>query len=213
MTWKTKPSDRFVLKWIKLRLSAPISAALVRLFPGIRPGAVTLSSASLGIFGGVAFGLGLAWAGGVLAAAAQVLDGVDGQVARLTGRESPKGAFLDSVLDRYVDFSLLFGILVYCLRFSSELQIGGLVIGPIWLIFLAGLAAAGSSQVSYTTARAAALGLEFPRPEHAGKGTRTTVIILCGVLSPLWSHLPVVALLYLAFHPNLSVLTAIFRTK
>lgn len=213
MTWKTKPSDRFVLRWIKMHLSAPVSRRIVSLLPSIRPSVVTICSAAVGLSGGVAFGIGLAWLGGLLAAVAQVLDGVDGQVARLTGRESPKGAFLDSVLDRYVDFSLLFGMLVYGLRFSSGLQIGDLVLGPVWIMVLTGLAAAGSSQVSYTTARASALKLDYPRPELAGKGTRTTVIILCGLLSPLWPPSPCLALLYLALHSNLAIVTSLLRTR
>ena len=105
MIWKTKPTDRFVLRFIKVYLSAPVSTTLVRMMPGVRPTVLTFFAVSLGICGGIAFGLGFAWAGGLLAAA-QVLDGVDGQVARLTGRESTLGAFLDSVLDRYMDFLL-----------------------------------------------------------------------------------------------------------
>jgi phosphatidylglycerophosphate synthase len=122
MIWKTKPTDRFVLRFIKVYLSAPVSTILVRMMPDVRPTVLTFFAASLGICGGIAFGLGFAWAGGLLAAAAQVLDGVDGQVARLTGRESTLGAFLDSVLDRYMDFSLIFGMLIHCLRFSLGLS-------------------------------------------------------------------------------------------
>jgi phosphatidylglycerophosphate synthase len=213
VSWRTKPSDRFVLRWIKLHLSAPLSFALVQAFPEIRPIVVTVAAVLLGTAGGIAFGLGFGWLGGVLAGAAQVLDGVDGQVARLTGRASPKGAFLDSVLDRYVDFSLLFGILAYGLRFSSGIEVGGFTLTPGWIIVVAALAAAGSSQVSYATARAAALGLDYHRPEHAGKGTRSAVVIVSGVLSPLWVHFPTLALLYLAIHPNAGVLYSLLRVK
>jgi hypothetical protein len=119
MSWKTKPTDRFVLRFIKVYVSAPVSALLVHSMPGIRPAALTFLAACLGISGGIAFGLGFAWIGGLLAAVAQILDGVDGQVARLTDKVSSEGAFLDSVLDRYMDFSLLFGILFHCLRYSE----------------------------------------------------------------------------------------------
>ena len=147
MNWKTKPTDRFVLRFVKVYVSAPVSSTLVRILPDLRPTVLTLVAVCLGICAGVGFGLGLAWLGGLLAALAQVLDGADGQVARLTGRVSTQGAFLDSVLDRYVDFSLLFGILLHCLRFSVGVNMGGLLLSPAWLIVIAGLAAVGSSQV------------------------------------------------------------------
>jgi len=211
MSWKTKPTDRFVLRFIKVYVSAPVSTVLVRVLPDVRPTVLTIFAVCLGICGGIAFGLGLAWVGGLLAAAAQVLDGVDGQVARLTSRESTQGAFLDSVLDRYMDFSLIFGMLLHCLRFSIGVNLGGIVFSSSWLIVIAGLAAAGSSQVSYATARAKTLQLDYQRPEYAGKGSRTAVIIICGLLTPLWIHLPLAALLYLALHPNLAVLVSLVR--
>jgi len=211
MSWKTKPTDRFILRFIKTNLSAPISLTLVRLFPGIRPGLVTVASASIGIIAGVAFGVGYPWVGGLLAAAAQVMDGVDGQTARLTGKASKEGAFLDSVLDRYMDFALIFGIAIYCLRFSAGIKMAGFTLTPSWIILIAAFAAAGSSQVSYSTARATSLGLPYRRPELAGKGTRTAVVILSGLLSPLWSLFPLLALCYLAVHPNLAVLVSLVR--
>jgi phosphatidylglycerophosphate synthase len=213
MNWKTKPTDRFVLRFIKVYLSAPVSSVLVRILPDVRPTVLTLLAVCVGICGGIAFGLGIAWVGGVLAAAAQVLDGVDGQVARLTGRESTQGAFLDSVLDRYMDFALIFGMLLHCLRFSVGVNLGGIVLSSFWLILITGLAAAGSSQVSYATARATTLQLDYHRPEHAGKGSRTAVIIICGLLTPLWIHFPLVALIYLAVHPNLAVALSLLRLE
>ena len=205
VSWKTKPQDRFVLRFIKIYFSAPLSAVLAQRVPHIRPSVLTFSAAGLGISAGVAFGLGLAWVGGLLAAVAQVLDGVDGQVARLTGKESAEGAFLDSVLDRYMDFSLLFGILLHCLRFSAGEEVGGLALSSGWLVVIAGLAAVGSSQVSYATARAESLQLDYPRPEYAGKGSRTAVIIICGLLTPLWIHFPLVALREIFRSPVFSV--------
>ena len=213
MTWKTKSTDRFVLRFIKLYLSAPVSLLMVRTVPQIRPTVITFFSAALGISGGISFGLGLAWQGAVLAACAQILDGVDGQVARLTGRVSAEGALLDSFMDRYLDFALLFGILIYCLRVSAGVELVGITISTAWLIVIAGLAAAGCSQISYVTARAASLKLDLIRPEYAGKGSRTAVVIICGLLSPLWMHFPLLALLYLAIHPNLAAIAAMMKLR
>jgi phosphatidylglycerophosphate synthase len=213
MTWRTKPTDRFVLRFIKTKLSAPVSLAIVRAVPGLPPSAVTLTGACLGVAGGILFGLGHAPGGSVLLAAAQIMDGVDGQVARLRKRVSSSGAFLDSVLDRVVDFVLLFGVLLFCLRNSAGLSLGDFVLTETWIIAITCLAAIGASQVSYTTARAAALNLDFRRPELAGKGTRTTVFILCGFLSTWWVHFPLIALIYTAVHPNLAMLLSLVRLR
>ena len=209
--WKTKGTERFILRWVKIHLSAPLSQVFVRLHPRVRPIWLTMFAACSGVAGGFAFGLGHAWAGGLLAALAQIVDGMDGQVARLTGRESRRGAFLDSALDRYMDFALLIGILLHCLRFSSHIEAGPVTLGPSWLIVIAGLAAVGASQVSYLTARASSLRLSYQRPELAGKGTRTAVIVIGGLLTPLWIHLPLLVLIYLAIHPNLAVLISVVR--
>lgn len=211
MSWKTKPTDRYVLRFIKIHFSAPISTLVVHSMPQIRPAAFTFLASGLGISGGIAFGLGCAWIGGLLAAFAQILDGVDGQVARLTGTVSSEGALLDSVLDRYMDFALLFGILFHTLRYSSGARFCDVIIGPGWLIVLAAFAVAGCSQVSYATARAESLGLAYSRPEHAGKGSRTAVIVICGLLTPLWIHFPLVALFCLALHPNLAVIISMMQ--
>ena len=205
MNWKTKPSDRFLLKFIKICFSAPISILVVKYVPTVKPDFITFLASGIGICGGIAFGMGLAWLGGLLAAVAQILDGVDGQVARLTGKESAEGAFLDSVLDRYMDFSLLFGILLHCFRFSN--------LSLALLILIAFLATAGASQVSYATARSASLQLNFSRPEYAGKGTRTAVIVICGLLTPLWIQFPLMALIYLAVHPNIAMIASLMRLK
>lgn len=213
MTWRTKPSDRFVLRFIKRHLSAPLSSTLVRVAPGLTPLPVTITAACMGAAGGLAFGLGHALPGALLAAAAQVLDGADGQVARLTGRVSRTGAFLDSVLDRIADFALLFGVLFHCIRFSERLQLGAFTLSIGWIVAIGCAAAIGMSQVSYATARAAALGLDYIRPEYAGKGTRTTVIVITGLLTPLWIHFPLLALLYLAIHPNAAILRSLLLLR
>jgi len=55
---------------------------------------------------------GLLIAGGVLAQVASALDGVDGELARVSGRSSAQGAVLDAVCDRYGDLAVLAGAAV-----------------------------------------------------------------------------------------------------
>lgn len=201
--WKTKPTDRFILKWIKLNLSAHITPRLAPL-SWLNPWMITVSSASLGVFAGLIFAAGWGWSAGCFAALAQVLDGVDGQFARISGRQSKGGAFLDSVLDRYTDAALMIGLLAYLLRLPT-----GLPASLLWVLGF--LAISGSSLISYSTARAEGLGISLGKPTLASKGTRTSIIVLSALASPLWPPAPLLALIYLAAHPNCVVLTRIVR--
>jgi phosphatidylglycerophosphate synthase len=194
--WQTKRTDRFVLRWIKCNLSARITPLLTG-FSWLRPWIITSCSMVLGVLAGVAFAVGWGVAAGLLAGVSQILDGVDGQYARLTGTQSPAGAFLDSVLDRFSDGFLMLGLIVFNVK-------SGL---PVWLLFLLGaLALIGSGLVSYTSARSDNLGIDLGKPTLASKGTRTTVIAISGVLSGFFTYMPMVALCYLAFHTNAVVM-------
>jgi phosphatidylglycerophosphate synthase len=204
-SWRTKPTDRFVLRWIKVHLSARITPKLVR-HARLRPWMITLASAFLGVAGGVLFASGHGFSGATVAAAGQVLDGVDGQFARLTGRTSPGGAFLDSVLDRFADGALVIGTVLYLVRLPTA--------GPLWpLLGIGALALIGGNLISYTTARADALRLDMGRPTLASKGTRTVAIILGGWGSVIRPALPFAVLCYLAFHTNVVVIRRIFRAQ
>lgn len=203
--WRTKPTDRFILRWIKRHLSARVTPRLITIH-WMRPWMITLSAAALGVVAGLVFALGAGWLAGCVAAAAQVLDGVDGQFARLTRRQTTGGAFWDSVLDRYADGALVIGLILYLVRAPAGMPLG-------LLMPLAALAVIGCSLVSYTTARGAALGLATGRPTLASKGTRWAVIILCAWGSLIWHDLPLLALCYLALHPNLVVLSRLWRTR
>ena len=87
--------------------------------------------------------------GGVLVALAGLIDTLDGALARETGQNSQFGAFLDSVSDRYSEGTVLFGLFLWYLGTGARLELA--------LIFIALL---GSVMVSYTRARAEALGFE-----------------------------------------------------
>jgi phosphatidylglycerophosphate synthase len=153
----------------------------------------------------VIFALGWSFLAGWIAACAQVFDGVDGQFARLTGQQSKAGAFWDSVMDRYADGAMVIGTTIYLVRLPFEL--------PFWLLLaLGGLALVGSNLVSYSSARAESLGLDLGKPALASKGTRTTVMILCAWGSLWWPGMPILALLYLAVHPNISIIGRLRRT-
>jgi len=201
--WVNKPSDRFVLRWIKRTLSARITPHLWK-YAWLQPWMITLASAISGIIAGVIFSLGCGLLAGLIAGISQVLDGVDGQFARSTGNVTPAGALFDSVLDRFSDGAMMIGMVIYLVRLDD--------FAPLWIIMLLGaFALMGSNAVSYSSSRAEALGIDPGKPTFASKGTRSTVMILCALGSVFWPPLPFVALIYLVIHPNSVLIMRLVR--
>lgn len=200
LDWRNKPTDRFVLRWVKRYLSAPIALALKNV-SFVTPAAITIAAASLGVTAGVFFALGFGWIAGFVAFAAQILDGADGQLARLRNIVSREGAFLDSALDRYADVALMFGMIIYLARLAWPWPYALPAIA-----LLGFLAIVGATLVSFTSARAGELGLKLDRPTVASKGTRTVAIALGAWASAFWLPAPAIVLIYLAIHPNAAAL-------
>ena len=102
-------------------------------------------------------------AGGLMVIFAGLFDMLDGALAKITNRVSDFGAFLDSVVDRYSEAIVLFGLLLYYYyRPNSQ----GLV--EIILIYVI---LVGSMMISYARARAEALKIKnevgiMARPER-----------------------------------------------
>jgi CDP-diacylglycerol--glycerol-3-phosphate 3-phosphatidyltransferase len=83
---------------------------------------------------------------GLVIIGAGIFDMVDGRVARATNQVTQFGAFFDSVIDRYSDVALFFGLLVYYARANR-----------FFYLVLAALVMVTSVMVSYTRARAESL--------------------------------------------------------
>ena len=96
-------------------------------------------------------------------------DILDGRVARLTKLGSKFGAFYDSTLDRISEIVVFLGILSL---YNDQRQ----SLGDVGMIYLVMLAMAGSLMVSYTRARAEALGLDC----KVGLMPRTERVVLMG---------------------------------
>ncbi len=110
---------------------------------------------------------------GLVIIGAGIFDMVDGRVARQTNQVTVFGAFFDSVIDRYSDVALFFGLLVYYARGNRFFYVG-----------LTAFVMVTSLLVSYTRARAEALigkckvGF-MERPERI-------VLVLLGALFARW---------------------------
>jgi CDP-L-myo-inositol myo-inositolphosphotransferase len=190
-----KAEDGPVARHLNRPLSRRISRRAVR-WP-LTPNHWSLLSFSFGILaaGLMAWGLpaGLV-VGGLLAQLASVLDGVDGEVARLRYVASPAGGWFDAVLDRYADAAMLLGLAV-----GGWWLTGDLLLWPILV-----LALAGSMMVSYTVARYEASGLGRPRAGGlpAKRDSRALLIMLGGVSAAFVVQAPLVFLTLIGLLSN-----------
>jgi len=115
----------------------------------INPNFLTVIGVAINVGCGLLFGLGYFFSAGIVLIVANLFDMLDGQVARLSGRVTQFGGFLDSSLDRLSDMVIFVGLMVFYARdtqFHSTLN-----------VFLAGAGLMGSVMVSYASARAESL--------------------------------------------------------
>ncbi|MFH4113448.1 CDP-alcohol phosphatidyltransferase family protein, partial [Acinetobacter baumannii] len=76
---------------------------------GVHPNALTTIGVTINIGCGVLFGIGEFFWAGIVLIFANIFDMLDGNVARLTGRVTKFGSFLDSSLDRLSDMVAFLG--------------------------------------------------------------------------------------------------------
>lgn len=170
-----------------------LAALLAR--TGIPPNVITWSALAANLCAGVLFADGRFPEGGGMVVIAGLCDLLDGPVARLQNRVSLFGGFLDSILDRYSDFLLFLGLLVYYVE-----------VDRFRYVVLAGAAMAGAVMISYAKARAASLVPEsdvgfWDRPE------RLALIIVAALANRMG-----LALWVLAIGPNITVIHRIVHT-
>jgi CDP-diacylglycerol--glycerol-3-phosphate 3-phosphatidyltransferase len=117
------------------------------------------------------------WSGAFVFVVGSILDVLDGALARAGGKTTPFGAFLDSTTDRVSEGFVLGAIALVFARHHDEVAVAFTV-----------AAVAGSFLVSYTRARAEALGLKG----DVGIGSRAerVVVITGGLVLAPWGVLP-----------------------
>jgi CDP-diacylglycerol---glycerol-3-phosphate 3-phosphatidyltransferase len=117
------------------------------------------------------------WLGAAVFVLGSLLDILDGALARLSGRGTEFGAFLDSTTDRVSEGLVLGAIALVFARQGNEVALAFAI-----------AAIAGSFLVSYTRARAEALGLKG----DVGLGSRAEriVVITAGLVLAPWGALP-----------------------
>ncbi len=136
-----KPADGPVAHWFNRPISIRLSRVLATL--PVTPNQISLFSFALSCLAAVLFASGSYLAlivGGLCAQAGSVIDGCDGEVARLKLMSSDYGGWFDAVLDRYADGFLLFGLTWYLTQGGAN--------PSIWIVGF--VAIIGSFVLSYT---------------------------------------------------------------
>jgi phosphatidylglycerophosphate synthase len=110
--------DGIVSRYLNRPLSRPAARAL-RGTP-LTPNSVTAFTLVLAVATGLMIAAGWNIAGGILIQAVSVIDGVDGEIARLKAQATRFGGVFDAVTDRYADAVMLAGMTVYAVRFESH---------------------------------------------------------------------------------------------
>jgi CDP-L-myo-inositol myo-inositolphosphotransferase len=181
----SKRTDGFISRAINRRISTAIfTPLLLKLSRRITANLVSVLAFVVSFVAGLAFFLGLPVMGGIVIQLASILDGSDGEVARLKKMQSPFGNFFDAVLDRYSDGFILFGMFYYMLTASPV----GNLLGPSSTALVVGtsmLALLGTLMVSYTSAKSVAdFGYRYGGQWTAagrGRDLRLFVLALGGV--------------------------------
>jgi CDP-diacylglycerol--glycerol-3-phosphate 3-phosphatidyltransferase len=154
----------------------PLTAAEVRglardalIESRLTPNAISLTGLVLNVAAAVLVTQRYFFLAGLVFIAGSIMDMLDGRYSRMSGKGTPFGAFLDSTLDRIEEGVVLAAVAAYFSDRGDDLAVAAVVLTVL-----------GSLMVSYTRARAEALGVEC----KVGLATRPVrvVILSAGLL-------------------------------
>ncbi|MGH8774100.1 MAG: phosphatidylinositol phosphate synthase [Jiangellaceae bacterium] len=163
------------------RLLTPVAQGLLRL--GVSPDAVTIVG-TLGVCAGALafYPRGELFVGTLVITAFVFADNVDGIMARLSEREGPWGAFLDSVLDRFGDAAIFIGLTLWFADGGDNLRMAALCLACLAL----------GAVVSYAKARAEGLGYTANVGVAERADRLVAVLVTTGLVG--WFDLPLAVL-------------------
>ena len=166
----------------------------------LTPNAISLTGLALNAVAAVLVWHGYYTWGGIAFVVGSICDTLDGRYSRMSGKGTAFGAFLDSTLDRIEEGIVLTAVAIRFAMRSDEAAVAGCMIAVL-----------ASLMVSYTRARAEALGVE----NKGGIATRAVrvVILSIGLVFAKTASLGDVGLLKLAIYvlAGLSVFTVLQR--
>ena len=129
-----------ISNWVRTwygRVLNPFLSILVQL--GITANKLTVASLIFVMMAGVLFAFGKTILGACILMFGAFLDGIDGELARISGAKSPFGGFLDSICDHCDDLAIYLGLLFSYLKDSASTE--------VLLIFVAMFASVFGSHV------------------------------------------------------------------
>jgi CDP-L-myo-inositol myo-inositolphosphotransferase len=184
---KDKPNDGPVSRYLNRPVSIRISRRLVD--HQITPNQISLFSFLCSVLAAGLFALDGYFAlllGGLMAQFASIVDGCDGEVARLKYQCSAYGGWFDAVLDRYADAFLLFGLTWHA--YTNKIDSFILLIGFMAII--------GSFMLSYTADKHDSLMRDriiYSKGLRMGRDIRVFLIFLGAVFNQVYLTLVVIA--------------------
>ncbi|HKG17971.1 MAG TPA: CDP-alcohol phosphatidyltransferase family protein [Solirubrobacteraceae bacterium] len=132
----------------------------------LTPNAISMTGLVLNLVAAVLVWQRYFFLAGVAFIAGSVMDTLDGRYSRMSGKGTPFGAFLDSTLDRMEEGVVLAAVAAYFASRGDELAVAAVVVAVL-----------GSLMVSYTRARAEALGVEC----KVGIATRPVRVVILSI--------------------------------
>jgi CDP-diacylglycerol---glycerol-3-phosphate 3-phosphatidyltransferase len=132
----------------------------------LTPNAISITGLALNVVAAVLVTQRLFFLAGVAFVVGSLMDMLDGRYSRMSGKGTPFGAFLDSTLDRVEEGIVLAAVAAYFAESGDELAVGAAVLTVV-----------GSYMVSYTRARAEALGVEC----KVGIATRPVRVVILSI--------------------------------
>ncbi|MFH7836464.1 MAG: sugar phosphate nucleotidyltransferase, partial [Candidatus Aenigmatarchaeota archaeon] len=199
-----KPTDGPISKYINRPISTRVSLYLYKKGVKISPNSVTILIFLLGLISTFILAQGKYVIGGLMVFIISILDGVDGELARLKNETTAFGGFLDSVLDRYIDLMIILS-LVYSFGWIKWIK------GWFEILVLI-LASAGVFMHSYIVHVAKFRGLDVSMLEKAfpfaSRDVRLFIVTLFCLVS-----LPLISLILLAILPLIYTILAFLLLK
>ena len=132
----------------------------------LTPNAISLTGFALNLLAAVLVWERLFFLGGVAFIVGSVMDTLDGRYSRMSGKGTPFGAFLDSTLDRIEEGIVLTAVAGYFALSGNRVAAAAVVVAVL-----------ASLMVSYTRARAEALGVEC----KVGIATRPVRVVILAI--------------------------------
>jgi phosphatidylinositol phosphate synthase len=165
----------------------------------LTPNAISLTGLVLCVVAAVLVWQEMFIPGGIAFIVGSVCDTLDGRYSRMSGKGTPFGAFLDSTLDRIEEGLVLTAVAVTFVDDADELAVAAVVIAVL-----------ASLLVSYTRARAEALGVEC-KVGIANRGVRVAILAIGLLFADLDVLAP--AVYVLAVLGTVTVLQRIFHVR